>query len=340
MFRQTFSQIMLSLIDTRPASAMLGLCEHRDSDRNVLRVLTWHRVDRPDENPHLYDGVHSATPEAFQTQIQMLSQRFQFVSTDQVVRAIQGDEPLPPRAVLITFDDAYAGFQDYAWPILKRYRAPVILFVPTSFPDHPERRFWWDQIHWSISTTTKSSLQTTANVLPLQTKSQRAKAASIVMAEIKSLPHDQAMAYVAHVQDELQVAAVPNNILSWRELQQLAADGVTLGAHTHTHPMLNRISLEAARKEVVRSRNEIEQHTGIRVNTFAYPAGGYREELAQMLAEESFDLAFTTERGLNVIGACNPLLLQRINVGRRSSLNVLRVQMHGWMRKRRQLKNG
>ena len=45
------------------------------------------------------------------------------------------------------------------------------------------------------------------------------------------------------------------------------------------------------------------------------------------LAEDGFELAFTTVRGLNDLRNADPLRLRRINVGQRASLALLRSQL-------------
>jgi peptidoglycan/xylan/chitin deacetylase (PgdA/CDA1 family) len=42
------------------------------------------------------------------------------LSMTEVLQCVKGEKPIPPRAVAITFDDAYENFYEYALPILKR----------------------------------------------------------------------------------------------------------------------------------------------------------------------------------------------------------------------------
>ena len=60
---------------------------------------------------------------------------------------------------------------------------------------------------------------------------------------------------------------------------------------------------------------------------FAYPSGGANRQVADMLRRNGFRLAFTTERGMNDLRRADPLLLRRINVGSRTPLAALRMQM-------------
>src|SRR2546421_516354 len=119
-------------------STFLALLERIGDPRpNVLRVLTYHRVDEPGARPKLNPGLISATPEVFDQEMSYLAANYHVVSMPELLQAYRTGTPLPPRAVLVTFDDAYCDFAEHAWPTLKRYRLPATLFVPTAYPDQP-----------------------------------------------------------------------------------------------------------------------------------------------------------------------------------------------------------
>jgi peptidoglycan/xylan/chitin deacetylase (PgdA/CDA1 family) len=62
-------------------------------------------------------------------------------------------------------------------------------------------------------------------------------------------------------------------MLSWAELSETAAAGVEIGAHTHTHPMLDTLPHAQALDEITRPKDLIEQHLQAPVPSFAYPHG-------------------------------------------------------------------
>jgi peptidoglycan/xylan/chitin deacetylase (PgdA/CDA1 family) len=43
--------------------------------------------------------------------------------------ALRGERPLPPRAVVLTFDDAYVNFLEHALPVLRRYGFPAVVYA-------------------------------------------------------------------------------------------------------------------------------------------------------------------------------------------------------------------
>jgi peptidoglycan/xylan/chitin deacetylase (PgdA/CDA1 family) len=125
----------------------------------MLRVLTYHRIAGPDSTLGLDPTLISATPTDFERQVRYLADRFQVVTLPEVLHAFRTGTSLPSNAVLVTFDDAYADFGAIAWPILKHYRLPATLFVPTAYPDHPQRLFWWDRLYRAIASSWKPYLE-------------------------------------------------------------------------------------------------------------------------------------------------------------------------------------
>jgi hypothetical protein len=81
--------------------------------------------------------------------------------------------------------------------------------------------------------------------------------------------------------------------------------------------------------ELSGSRRDLERHlVGVGFGTvFAYPAGQHSRATRAALAQLGFELAFTTERGINRVGRTDPLRLRRINVGMRSGPDLVRAQM-------------
>ena len=89
--------------------------------------LTYHDV-RPRKSVWF-----DCTPSEFRTQVDAMTKAgARFVSLAQI-EAFYGGRPLPKNAVLLTFADNYRGFLTYAYPLLKRRRIPVAMFVHTGF---------------------------------------------------------------------------------------------------------------------------------------------------------------------------------------------------------------
>lgn len=317
----------VSLANSAAFAGVVGLLERLDGRRPyTLAVLTYHRVDEPGARPQLSPAQLSATPAAFAAQMRCLAARWRVVSAQEVLDAVRGGTPLPPRAVLVTFDDAYTDFAEHAWPVLRQLGLPVTLFVPTAYPDHPERAFWWDRLYATISDPAREVLDTPDGRLALGTPAERRRAFKRLREHVKTLDHDAAMAWVDAVCGESGAPAQPT-VLGWDALRDLARQGVTLGAHTQTHPLINRVPVARARAEALGSLDDLRRAVGDVLPIFAYPSGGVSAEVAAKLGQAGFALAFTTERGINDLRRADPLRLRRINVGAGTPLAALRAQM-------------
>lgn len=77
--------------------------------------------------------------------------------------------------------------------------------------------------------------------------------------------------------------------LSRDELLDLAAEPLcTIGAHTITHPRLDSLSDEEQRREIVQSKEELENLVGHALRHFSYPHGAYNDVSLAIVRECGF----------------------------------------------------
>lgn len=88
--------------------------------------------------------------------------------------------------------------------------------------------------------------------------------------------------------------------MSWDELRELHAQGHTIGAHTHTHPMLSELTTKQQQWEIVDSANMLSRELGCEVTQFAYPFGslGSVNEASVKLAGDRFEVCYSNIRGM------------------------------------------
>lgn len=327
---KSLRQFLPGFANSAAFGRVVALLDQTGGERpDLLRVLTYHRVDTPHARPWLDPVLISASPEVFDAQMKYISVNYQPVSILDVLESLQknGRMILPRRAVLITFDDAYLDFEQHAWPILKRYQIPVTLFVPTAFPDHPERLFWWDRLFNALHSTAKREISTSIGTLAIGSDLERRRANLGLKNYIKSLPNAEAIAFVEEVEQQLQVSLHTNCVLGWNALRRLAQEGVTLASHTQTHPIMNHLPPDAMQEEALGSLHDLQREIGESVPVFAYPGGFHNAQVVDAVRSAGFRLAFTTERGINILGRDDLLQLQRINVGAQTTVPMLRAQL-------------
>ena len=101
-----------------------------------LRSVLFHHVAQSDSSFTAGLGVRMDI-DVFRERIAQLARRYTPVTLDDVRATLEGD-PLPPRALLVTIDDAYATVATHAAPILEDYAVPSVFFVNGGFIDHRE----------------------------------------------------------------------------------------------------------------------------------------------------------------------------------------------------------
>ncbi|MEM7203569.1 MAG: polysaccharide deacetylase family protein [Planctomycetota bacterium] len=296
-----------------PTRVLMRVAERCQSTRGgLLRVLTYHRV--PD-------------PVRFAAHVDWLGDHWRIVGIESLLDALADRAPLPARALLMTFDDGYTCFREHAWPVLRARGLAAALFVPTAYPDRPERVFWWDRLLHAAQHARVHALTTAVGRWPLGTSAERVAAYRAMRSQVKALPHDRAMALVDDLCARLQAPPAQSDVLGWEELRGLAREGVVVGPHTCTHPLLDRVTEAVARDEALASIDEIGEQLGARPSIFAYPGGHYTPAVVAELAAAGVRAAFTTVRGTNDLRRDDPLRLRRIDVGPEASVDVLRARL-------------
>lgn len=95
-----------------------------------------------------------------------------------------------------------------------------------------------------------------------------------------------------------------DDLLTIREIQELALSGWSIGAHSMTHARLTGLPAGEAEREIRESRSRLEKALSMPIRTFAYPYGAFAPEHTLMVRRAGYDLGFTThypERGLYAI---------------------------------------
>lgn len=302
------------------------------NDKRMLRIITYHRVAEPTEDPFLDPKIISATPDVFAQHMKFLSRSYDVVAMSDVVAAITDGGKLPRRALLVTFDDAYCDFKHNAWPVMQQLRLPATVFVPTAFPDQHHKRFWWDRVYAAVMHTQLQTWVAPAlGLLRLATPDEKIAGVRRLQTYIKTLAHHDALKFVDAVDAGLNgPVTTRQTVLGWAELRDLAAQGVTFGPHTQTHPIMTQLSHEEVRAEVVGSYRDLQRQLGAVLPIFCYPNGGHDDEVVAILREEGFSAAFTTQDGHNDLATADPLRLARTNITRKSTLPVLRLRLQTW----------
>jgi len=96
------------------------------SPRYTVPILTYHSFDYG-------KGLLSVAPENFEKQMHYLKRKhYNVISFDELVEGIKNRRRFTHNTVVITIDDGYENNFTYAYPILKKYGFPAIIFLITN----------------------------------------------------------------------------------------------------------------------------------------------------------------------------------------------------------------
>jgi peptidoglycan/xylan/chitin deacetylase (PgdA/CDA1 family) len=122
------SPIVISPLTLLGRAAARQVARWLPFDRSGLRVLMWHSVGEG----HADRGTVEVR--RLERQLQWLrDNRYNVLPFSDVLRRHTAGDPLPPRAVVITFDDAFASFPRLAVPALARAGFSATVMVPVAW---------------------------------------------------------------------------------------------------------------------------------------------------------------------------------------------------------------
>lgn len=231
---------------------------------------------------------------------------------------------LPRRAVVVTLDDGYADSLHHAMPALQAHEVPATVFVTSGLMG---REPWWDRLARLLrasgpaASATIESWGRTSGWNPAHAAGTDANPADRIRRLHRALLGSPAAARDSAL-DELERrlgtsdAGVPDaRGLEPDELRRLAEwDGIEVGAHGVSHPMLAQLPPAAQRIEIEESRRTLETLIGARVCAFSYPNGSHSALTRALVRECGFESACASFEGV-ASRRSDPFALPRMWVG-------------------------
>lgn len=292
----------------------------------AVTVLAYHRVrETPDERHYPFDmGLISATPEEFEWQMKFIRERMSPVGFEAVIEFMDEGVPLPPRPIVVTFDDGYADNYFTAFPILKKYDIPATIFLTAGFVGQ-DQMLWHDRAARIALTTSTGRLPGPAEPLSLAPSDRMAQRRAILadfLVHLKTLEHRELLALLDRLElenpiDNSVATASEVAILSWEHVREMRNCGISFGSHTMTHALLSRLSKEELQSELAESKQKIEHELQHPCKTIAYPVGrefAFTNDALGLVADAGYSLGTTYLPGVNYVSALDRYKFLRQNV--------------------------
>lgn len=264
-----------------------------------LSILIFHRVRARTDAifPAEVDAAH------FERLMRFVARSFNIMTLVDAACRLQRGE-LPPRALVVTFDDGYADNVDVALPILQRCGLVASFFVSTGFLDGG--RMWNDSVIEIVRACPHATIDLEAfglGVCALKGPADRRVAIEMVLSRIKYMTLSARDEAIAHLKRLSGVARLPVDLMMRSDqVRQLHRAGMEIGGHTVNHPILTTLTPAEVEHEIAAGRNRLQEIIDAPVDVFAYPNGkpvrDYDASHVELLRRLGFAAAVSTAPGV------------------------------------------
>ena len=321
-----------------------------------LAVVTYHGV-----LPEGYEPVDPAldgnlvSAEMLRRQLRLLKARYNVISPDDVLAWREGRRVLPARAVLLTCDDGLLNNLTDMLPVLREESVSCLFFITGSSTEERRTMLWYEELLLLFLRASAGKFEVGCEEVVIGGElGSRQERRSVWWDSVKRLSRVDGASRASF----LQAARQHFGLESWRgfdvgdaascrrfglltraELRELASAGMTIGAHTLSHPMLSQAPPELAHFEILQSKERVESALQKRVWAFAYPFGDAQSVTPEVLAmpkQAGYEAAF-----LNFGGGLGtelpPFALPRLHVTSDMSLGEFDAHVsgfHAWLQQR------
>ena len=215
-------------------------------------------------------NYHDPCPETFARHIEFFDRVYSFIGIDRLAQALEASDfsDLPPKPMLVTFDDGHIG-NAQLFGTIRKHRVPALVYAVAGVVD-TRRGFWFDQLPHGGTEMTR----------------------------LKALPDRQRRAALeaeyGHTDHREYATAAA---LSAEQLREFIALGGTVGSHTMYHPMLDQCDDETGERECGESRLRLERMLGTKVGHFALPNGNEDKRTREWVERAGYRTCRTTRPG-------------------------------------------
>jgi peptidoglycan/xylan/chitin deacetylase (PgdA/CDA1 family) len=247
-------------------------------------------------------------------QIKLLKAHYEIISPDDFRVCCEDDVSLPARSVLLTCDDGLRNHLTSMLPVLQEARVQCLFFVTGVGSARSPAMLWHEQLYRHLLTAGNKVIITLPECGVFRAEGATAKYDLWIMlldwlSAFGGVERQSLLAEIWRqlgqndddLTDENDPASCERFLrLNESELRRLAMAGMTIGAHTDSHPKLSRMRADLARQEMLHNRQQLETILGREVWALAYPFGDAesvsRRDMA--LAEAcGFSCAFMNSEG-------------------------------------------
>jgi peptidoglycan/xylan/chitin deacetylase (PgdA/CDA1 family) len=282
--------------------------------RNKIVILMYHGFSDTGYHNCIENSSHNHVYiEYFKQQVGFLKKYYNVISLNEALEILRSGSRFKNNTIVMTIDDGYKSVFSLAFPVLKEFGVQATVFCTTNFIR--DRAFLWgDRLEYAINTTKEKRMSLRFGdediAMSLSGTREKAEALALVKAQLKKGDPAGIPGTVNAIEHDLQAcldsyAAFPSLYLPLetshiKEMEK--SELVSFGAHTASHAILSRCTIEQMEKELKESKSFLGSALRAQVNLFCYPngqKGDFNDLTAGMVKKTGFICAVTTIDGMN-----------------------------------------
>ena len=289
---------------------------HSNWRQDRLVILCYHGISLEDE--HHWDPDLYMPQEQFARRMELLERsRCRVLPLAEAVDRLYAHD-LPPRSVVLTFDDGFYDFSARALPVLRKHGFPATVYLTTYYCDHQHPIFTvaCRYILWKQAGMVKPRDPSFELDLDLADAEARARTLRSIVefCQERQLSGREKDCLLKAIARRLEfdypdfVSRRMLQLLTPLEAAELAREGINFQLHTHRHR--TPLDPEEFRAEIEDNRVRLERMTGNCAEHFCYPSGIVQPQFLPWLRQLGIGSATTCDHGL-CDTAADPLRLPR-----------------------------
>ena len=234
------------------------------------------------------------------------------------IETIAKDNSIKPTLVL-SFDDGFLDFSENALPLLKKYKMPCNLNVVTKCLDN-NFQIWTQRQNNLIQEIFLRKYICSFNLDNRKIEFDDFNSKNIIQKNLELFhflfSKDEIFVnnFLNEAESKMPFAIPTTPMMSWGNLKDALENyEIELGSHSVSHITLSNISdKEKLKEEINKSKMEIENHTGRKIDIFALPNGNYNNEVIEQCKIAGYKHVLTVDEKLLAPGDFNKLKLPRL----------------------------
>jgi peptidoglycan/xylan/chitin deacetylase (PgdA/CDA1 family) len=285
-----------------------------------------------------YPGIRGLDISLFKEQILYLKKHYNFITAEQLIDTCYNDAELPPKAVLLTFDDAYSDHYINVFPFLDENNIQGVFFPPVkAITEHKVLDV--NKIHFILASCQDAGriidevlimLKKYRNEFDLKSNewyykklahTSRFDTADTIFIKrllqtelpekLRNIITDKLFSIFVGIDEEAFSRELYMNI---DQLKCMQRNGMHIGSHGYEHYWLNSLTKEEQRQEIVKSLTLLKKiAANEKYRTFCFPYGAYNNDTLNLLQEYNFKTGFSTEVNIADLSNNNILCLPRLD---------------------------